>query len=69
MTASKDSKESTCISRGESSTAATSKMEHFVITVNDWKSLNIITKRSIFDVAAVLDPPLIRAFSLAKFKA
>ena len=68
MTASKDSKESTCISRGESSTAATSKMEHFVI-VNDWKSLNIITKRSIFDVAAVLDPPLIRAFSLAKFKA
>ena len=31
-------------------------MEHFVIIVNDWKLLTIITKSSIFDVAAVLDP-------------
>ena len=35
--------------RGGSRTAATSKMECFVI---------IITKRSILNVAAVLDPPL-----------
>ena len=33
-------------------------MERFVIIVNDWKPLTIITKRSILDVAAVLDPPL-----------
>ena len=39
--------------RGGSRTAATSKMEHFVIIQN-----NIITKSSILDVAAVLDPPL-----------
>ena len=44
--------------RGGSRTAATSKMEHFVIIVNGWKPLTIITKSSIFDVAAVLDPPL-----------
>ena len=36
-------------------TAATSKMERFVIIVNGWKSLTIITKRSILDVAAGLD--------------
>ena len=46
------------MSRGGSRTAAKSKMEHFVIIVNGWKSLTIITKRSILDVAAVLDPPL-----------
>ena len=33
-------------------------MEHFVIIVNNWKPLTIITKSSILDVAAVLDPPL-----------
>ena len=44
--------------RGGSRTAATSKMEHFVIIVNGWKPLTIITKRSILDVATVLDPPL-----------
>ena len=38
--------------------AATSKMESFVIIVNGWKPLTIITKRSILDVAAALDPPL-----------
>ena len=47
------------ITRGGSRTAATSKMERFVIIVNGWKPLTIITKRSILDVAAVLDPPLI----------
>ena len=50
-------------------TAATSNLEHFMIIVNDWKRfviivnnwkpLTVITKRSILDVAAVLDPPLI----------
>ena len=46
------------IFRGGSRTAATSKMEHFVIIVNGWKPLTIITKSSILDVATVLDPPL-----------
>ena len=44
--------------RGGSRTAATSKMERFVIIVNGWKPLTIITKRSILDVASHLDPPL-----------
>ena len=47
------------IFRDGSRTAATSKMELFVITVKGWKPLTIITKCSILDVAAVLDPPLI----------
>ena len=42
--------------RGGSKAAATSKMERFVIIVNDFQPLTIITKRSILDVAA--DPPL-----------
>ena len=46
-------------SRGGSRTAATSKMECFVIIVNGWKPLTIITKHSILDVAAALDPPLL----------
>ena len=33
-------------------------MEHFVIIVNGWKQLTIITRSSILDVAAVLDPPM-----------
>ena len=45
-------------SRGGSSTAAISKMECFVIIVNAWKPLTIITKRSILDVAVALDLPL-----------
>ena len=40
-----------------SRTAATSKMERFVITVNGWKALTINTKHSILDVAAALDAP------------
>ena len=44
--------------RGGSRTAATSQMEHFVIIVNGWKPLTIITKSSTLDAAAVLDPPL-----------
>ena len=41
--------------RGGSRTAATSQVEHFVIIVNAWKLLTIITKRSILDVTSVLD--------------
>ena len=44
--------------RGGSRTTATSKIECFVIIVNGWKPLTIITKHSILDVAAALDPPL-----------
>ena len=47
------------IVRSGSRTAATSKMERFVIIVNGWKPLTITTERSILDVAAALDPPLI----------
>ena len=43
--------------RGRSKTAATSKMELFVIIVK-LEPLPIITKCSILDAAAVLDPPL-----------
>ena len=50
-------------SRGGSRTAATPKMECFVIILNSWKPLTIITKLSIFDVATVLDPPLSSFFS------
>ena len=46
------------MTRGGSRTDATSKMELFVIIVNGWKPLTIITKSSILDVAAALDPPL-----------
>ena len=34
-------------------------MERFVVIVNGWKLLTIITKHSILDVAAALNPPLI----------
>ena len=44
--------------RGGSRAAATSKIECFVIMVNGWKPLTIITKHSILDVAAALDPLL-----------
>ena len=50
------------ISRGGSRTAATSRVELFVIIVNGWKSLTIITKSSTLDVAAVSDPPLISCY-------
>ena len=46
-------------------TAATSMMERFMI-VNSFQALTIITKRSILDVRAVLDPPLLRAATLSK---
>ena len=46
------------IVRDGSKADATSKMERFVIIVNGCKPLTIITKHSVLDVAAVLDPPL-----------
>ena len=49
----------TTITRGGSRAAATSRTECFVIIVNGFQPLTIITKHSILDVAAVLDPPLI----------
>ena len=36
-------------------------MEYFAIIVNGFQPLTIITKRSILDVAAVLDPPLFKS--------
>ena len=48
---------------GGSTTAATSKMEPFVILVNGFQPLTIITKCSILDVAAVLYPPLLYFYS------
>ena len=44
--------------RGGSRAAATSKMERFMIIVNDFQPLTIISKRSVLDLAAALDPPL-----------
>ena len=34
-------------------------MKRFMVIVNGWKPLTIITKRSILVVAAALDPPLV----------
>ena len=62
------------IFRGGSRAAATSKMECFVIIVNGFQPLTVITKHSILYVAAALDPPLIlttafeRHFTVGDFK-
>ena len=47
------------LGRDGSRTAATSKMDCFVIIVSGWKLLTIITECSILDVAAALDSPLL----------
>ena len=44
--------------RGGSRTVASSKVELFMVIVNSFQLLTIITKCSILHVAAVLDPPL-----------
>ena len=36
-------------------------INYFMIIVNGWTTLTLITKHSILDVAAALDPPLILA--------
>ena len=62
-------KKNTLDIRGGSRAAATSKMERFVIIVNDFLPLTIITKCSILDVAAALDLPLdIKATKLRNCK-
>ena len=45
--------------RGGSRAAATSKMKGFLIIVNGFQPLTIITKHSILNVVAALDPPLL----------
>ena len=55
-------------SRDGSRAAATSKMECFVIIVNGWKPLNIITKYSILDVAAALGLPLLQSLYSATYE-
>ena len=47
------------IFRGGSRAAATSKVERFLVVVKAFQPLTITTERSILDVAAALDPPLI----------
>ena len=42
-------------------------MEPFVIIVNGFQPLTIIIKRSILDVAAVLDPPLNDIFKYLQY--
>ena len=46
--------------------AAASKIKCFVIIVNGFQPLTILTKRSILDVAAVLHPPLSNVKFLGK---
>ena len=53
--------------RGGSRTAATFKLERFVIIVNGFQPLSIITKNFILDVVAVLDPSLMCALWLMHF--
>ena len=47
------------LTRGGSRVVAISEMELFVIIVNGFQPLTIITKSSILDGEAVLDPPLL----------
>ena len=53
------------ITRGGSRAAAASKMECFVIIVNGFLPLTIITKHSILDVVAALDPSFIMTTNTA----
>ena len=52
--------------RGGPRAAAKSKMERFVIIVNGFQPLTIITKPSILDVAVVLDLPLVLKYFVTK---
>ena len=54
--------------RSGSRAAAASKMECFVIIVKGWKPLTIITKHSILNVAAALDPTLLYATPNESFR-
>lgn len=48
--------------RGGSRAAAKSKMERFVIIINGFQPLPVITKSSILAIAAALDLPSIGIF-------
>ena len=50
------------LSRGRSRAAATSKMEYFVIIVDGFQPLTIITERFILEIAAALDPSVLCNF-------
>ena len=65
---SKDILTRTKVEAGGSRAAATSKMERVVIMVIGFQPLNII-KRSILDVAAALDSPLLKYHLQKKRKA
>ena len=52
------------LNRGGSRTTTTSKIERFVIIVNYYQPLTIITKRSILDAVAALDAPLLNPLSV-----
>ena len=54
------------MNRGGTMDVATSNMECFVVIVNGFKPLTIITKCSILDVAAALDPPLMNFDTLKR---
>ena len=56
------------VNRGGSRTAATSKMELFVIIVNRFQPLTIITKCSISDAAAALDLSLVSSCKKIKME-
>ena len=43
-------------------------MEIFVIIVNGWKPLTIITKSSTLDIASALDPSLFMLYDLSGFE-
>ena len=58
----KDNSLKCTLSRGRSRAATTSKIECFVTIVNGFQLLIIITKHSILNVAAALDPPLLSLF-------
>ena len=47
-------------------TVAAFKKDHFMIIVNGWKPLTIITKSSILGVAAILDAPQMTVEMLIK---
>ena len=56
------------MSRGGSRFTATSKMELFVIIVNNFQPLTIITKSSVLDVATVLEPPPMKTSKNESFR-
>ena len=50
--------QNTLLARGGARAGAASKMERFVIIVNGWKPLTIITKHSVLEVVNYYHKPL-----------